>query len=348
MRLLLVVPCRNEAAVIGRKLANLARARWPVSKARHRVLVIDDGSDDGTRARAHDACAREFAGRHDVEALVLANDVRAGKPGAIRTALARADGCDLVVLTDADVVVEEAALIELASAFEREPRLAMACGAQRFVRDLANDGSLRGAGLAPLVDAGGLFDRATARVRAFESRWGCVFSVHGQLLAWRAELALEPRFGIAADDLDLRFQVKARERDPRRVEVVASARFVEPKIASGPARSEQALRRARAWFQALDHAPIPARGGFERAQTFLYRFAPRMAPLASAVLLPFAALACALLGAPRAALGIAAVFVVLAASPLGRRWFALARTIRAAARAERDAPLGDRWETSRS
>lgn len=348
MRILVVVPCRNEAAVIGRKLANLARARWPAAPAPHRILVVDDGSDDGTRARAAEACEREFAGRTDVDARVVANDARPGKPGAIRAALARADGCELVVLTDADVVVEAGALEALSRAFESEPRLALACGAQRFVRDLAADGSPRGADLGPLVDAGGLFDLVTARVRSFESSFGCVFSVHGQLLTWRASLALEPRSGIAADDLDLRFQVKARERHPRRVEVVASARFLEPKIAAGPARSEQALRRARAWFQALEHGPIPARGLVERAQAFLYRHAPRHAPLASAAALPVAAIACFALGAPRTALCIALAFVLLAASPLGRRWFALARTIRAAARAERGAPLADRWETSRS
>ena len=38
------------------------------------------------------------------------------------------------------------------------------------------------------------WDRWTARARRLESRFGALFSVHGQLLAWRAELGLLPSF----------------------------------------------------------------------------------------------------------------------------------------------------------
>ena len=44
-----VVPCRNERAVIARKLLNLALLRWPETDGRpHRIVVVDDGSEDGT------------------------------------------------------------------------------------------------------------------------------------------------------------------------------------------------------------------------------------------------------------------------------------------------------------
>jgi hypothetical protein len=38
-----IVPCRNEAAVIERKLLNLATGRWPFSKRPHVILIVDDG-----------------------------------------------------------------------------------------------------------------------------------------------------------------------------------------------------------------------------------------------------------------------------------------------------------------
>jgi hypothetical protein len=164
-----LVPCRNEVAVVARKVANLARASWPLGAA-HRLVIVDDGSDDGTAEAARAALALhaqalEAAG---VSAEVVANDVRPGKPGAIAAGLARIAEVDLVVLTDADVVLEPAAPCALALAFERDARLAMACGAQRFVRDLADDGSAAAADGGEPVPAAGGFDRWTARVRRIE------------------------------------------------------------------------------------------------------------------------------------------------------------------------------------
>ncbi|HVS19047.1 MAG TPA: glycosyltransferase, partial [Planctomycetota bacterium] len=205
-----IVPCRDEAAVIARKLANLALARWPEAARQHRLVVVDDGSLDDGPAIAREACARLFDPR-SVRAEVVANTVRPGKAGAILTGLrelAQGGAPDLVVLTDADVVAEPEALRDLALAFERDPGLGLACAAQRFVEDLAADGTCRAADLGEPRAAGGLYDAWTARVRALESRVGALFSVHGQLCAWRTSLGLAPGEGIAADDLDLMLQAR--------------------------------------------------------------------------------------------------------------------------------------------
>ncbi len=348
MRCLVVIPCRDEAAVVRRKLANLARCTWPVSAAPHRIVVVDDGSRDDTDGLARSASAELFAGRTDVEVLVVANDVRPGKPGAVRTGLGHgAQGVDLVVLTDADVVCLPDAIVALAAAFEREPRLALACASQRFVEDLATDGACVAQAGGHVRGAGGTFDACTARVRQLESRAGVLFSVHGQLAAWRADLGLAPSFGVAADDIDLRFQVKLRTSEPRRVELVGDAVFFEVKTPDGPARREQRLRRARAWFQIVQRGPIPARGFLERAQTLLYRVGPRAAPVASLVAIPLTAVVLAASGFVPAAFVVVGLALALAASPIGRRWIDLARTIHAAARRERASPLSERWETSR-
>jgi hypothetical protein len=348
MRLLVVIPCRDEAAVIARRLANLARAAWPARPRPHRIAVVDDGSRDGTAERARAAGREVFGGRADVELCVLANPGPAGKPGAVRAGLAGAGEFDLAVLTDADVVNAEEALVELARAFEREPRLALATGTQRFVRDLAADGSPCAADGGPLADASAAWDRWTARARALESRFGSVFSVHGQLLAWRAALGLAPAIGVAADDLDLMLAVRARACEPRRIEQVREALFAEVKTPDGPAARAQAQRRARAWFQALWRSSPPAGGPLELAQWLLYRHAPTIAPelslVAPAVLVAAAGLA---LG-PAAALGTGLSFAALACTPLGRRWIRLMGTIAAARSAERRSPLPDAWEMSRT
>lgn len=353
----IVVPCRNEAEVVERKLANLARLAWPPG-ARHRIVVVDDGSEDATAARAIARIEELFPPRPGsggaplagdgaaVEAALVANCVRPGKPGAISTALqALGDEVDLVVLTDADVVVAPDALLALVEAFDSDPGLALASGAQRFVRDLAPDGSARGLDLGPTVPAGGVFDRATARVRALESRAGCLFSVHGQWLAWRASLALRPRLGLAADDLDLVLQVRARADAPRAVRLIARAVFHEEKTPRGPRADAQALRRARAWVQVL-RASAPAGGALERLQWRFYRHVPENAPALAAVALA-GSLALAAAFDPRLALALLAAVGLALATPVGRRLLRLLATIRAAVALESREPLGERWEMAR-
>lgn len=349
MRLLVVVPCRDEAALVRRRIANLAGCAWPSADTPHRLVIVDDGSRDDTAVVARSAIADSFADHHDVEARVVHNTIRPGKPGAVRAGIG--DDCgefDLVVLTDADVVIASDALIALSSAFERDARLALACGAQRFVADLAEDGSCRARTGADVRDAGGTFDRWTALVRRAESRAGILFSVHGQLAAWRANLSLSPAFGIAADDVDLRFQVKSRASEPRRVELIPQAVFFEVKTPAGPDRDAQAARRARAWFQVVRRGPIPARGVLETVQAWAYRAGPRVAPIATWCAIPVTTILLFALGARVAALVVLALGAAFALSPLGRRWIELVRTIAAASRDERRKLVTEQWETPRA
>jgi len=302
-RLGVIVPCRDEAEVIERKLGNLARLDWPVGE--HVIVVVDDGSTDGTVALARAAASRTSV----MDVRVIANEDRPGKSGAVRTACAALAGAaDLFVLTDADVILETNALVELARAFEDDAPLLLACGAQQFVRDFET--------LAPVDHP---FDRVTARVRACESRFGKLFSVHGQLAAWRASANLQPGAGRPADDLDLMF---AARRAGGTVRLIPGARFLEEKVE----RDDQAVRRARAYFEALRdrHRPL-GEDWIDRAQWTFYRLVPGLAP---ALLLPLRP--------------------VLRLTHRGRRLTRLLEVIRRARREESRAPLSDRWEMQRS
>lgn len=350
MRLAVLIPCHNEAAVIARKLRNLGAAEFPASSEPHLIVVIDDGSSDTTAAiaRAELAVFEPKMGQSArVEARVIPNDVRAGKTGAIEAGLRTVAGrCDLVVLTDADVVIEATALLEFTRAFERDPRLGMATGAQRFVRSLSDDGTLRGAGGSTLQGEPSFYDWAAACVRKLESRAGLVFSVHGQLMAWRAQLALVPTAGVAADDLDLMLQVRSAGQ---RIEQVPGAVFCEVRAPKGDARRQQGVRRARAYHQFLRHPRIDElreRGSWlARRQASLYLQAGRVRGPWAILALGSIFLAGWHFG-PTAALVVTIVDGALFLPP----WILL-RIVRSrmevAEALEARSRLGERWETAR-
>lgn len=347
LRLGLLVPCHDESAVIERKLANLAACSWP--PGRHELIVVDDGSRDDTAQRARAACARSFPAQGAVRARVLANSARPGKSGAIASGLAALRGeVELIVLSDADVVLRPDALLELERAFAADERLGLACGAQEFVADLAEDGRAASASGAAPVPRAGWYDRLTARVRALESRAGRLFSVHGQLAAWRAELELAPRPGIAADDLDLMIQARARGA---RVCLVPRAAFLERKLDARSGWERQGLRRARAFVQLVRDPGCERPLGstwLDRVQWSCYRHLPLAAPWLALALGLLAPLALALAGQPAAALVVLALELALLASAPGRRLAHLLTVIARAQRAESRAGSSDRWEMQRT
>jgi len=344
-RVLLIVPCRNEAAVIERKLLNLAACEWPSAAAPHRVLVIDDGSDDRSAEIARAAGARAGGGSFEVE--VLPNSIRPGKLGALETALRNSrDGEELIVLSDADVVLARDALVELAATFRADARVGMATGAQRFVESLSDDGSLtaRGGGVLRAEDS--FYDHASAFVRAIESRFGLVFSVHGQLLAWRRSLALTPTEGSAADDLDLMLQARVAHA---RIVRCGAARFFEVRAPRGAARREQAIRRARAFHQFLRHPRILE---LRRAGSWLARRQAAFYLQAGRARGPWTILVLASIFAAGWWVGPNAAIVVSALNALVflPAWVLL-RIVRSrmeiAEALEARSPMGERWETAR-
>jgi len=288
-----IVCCRDEERAIARRLANLARSKWPASQRPHRIVVVNDGSADDTQRIA--TTAGQGFSDSPIRFEVITNHVRAGKSGAIISGLERlGPSVDLVVLTDADVVHASDALLHLATAFLRDPRLGMACGGQTFVQALLEDGSTRS---LQGRNGGGVFDRLTALVRRIEARSGRTFSVHGQLLAWRARLELVPRHDLAADDLDLMRQARLRGA---RVELIQDARFFEVKPQAGrrfyesvpepgALRTVQAVRRARAYLQFVRNFDVAQAGdAWTRWQWRFYKYVPMALPwiaLASLLLL---------------------------------------------------------------
>ncbi len=98
-----VVPARNEADVIEQSIGSLLGQDYP---GPFRIVLVDDGSDDGTADRAS-AAARDDAGRLDV---LRGAPLPAGWTGkvwaqhqGVTHALASDDKPNYVLLTDADI-----------------------------------------------------------------------------------------------------------------------------------------------------------------------------------------------------------------------------------------------------
>jgi len=99
-----VVPARNEADVIGQAMASLLRQDYP---GPFRVVLVDDGSDDGTAERALASGEADGAGRLDVLRGTAVPAGWAGKVWAqhqgVQRATSAADKPDYLLLTDADI-----------------------------------------------------------------------------------------------------------------------------------------------------------------------------------------------------------------------------------------------------
>ena len=328
-----LVPCRNEGHVIGRRLANLLASVWPNADGSHRLLVVDDGSEDETGRIAREVFEASTAPTVSCE--VLENVHAPGKNGAIRTGLERlAQEVDVVVLTDADVVTDLNALAAIQAAFQDEPQLGMASGVQSLYSSLPADG-----GVPSEESAMGLYDRWTRAVRRMESKSGRLFSVHGQLLAWRLELGLSPG-SLVADDLELMLELR-RRHPSRKVRLVEGARFHEERSCD---RGAQDLRRARAYLQAAPLMRAPALG----MQGWFYRWIPPVAPALSLFTLS-SAVAVAWAGWGLYGLcGLASLVCLLSVHPAVRRVLSLLLVIERARRAEHAGSLGITWETARA
>ncbi len=99
MRLSVVIPAYNERATIEELLGRVARAPLPPG-VEMEMVVVDDGSRDGTRERLRELAAAGAAGAPPFR--LIEHAVNQGKGAAIRTGFLAASG-EVMLVQDADL-----------------------------------------------------------------------------------------------------------------------------------------------------------------------------------------------------------------------------------------------------
>ena len=249
-----LIPCRDEAGVILRKIRNSLRLHFP--EASHsEVLVINDGSTDNTVALLDEEIARYGTHENRPRLRWLSNRYKAGKAGAIQTGIEAASG-EIVLLTDADVMIEREALPRALALFE-DPATGVVSGEQVYCEKFRADAPQApgdpwnqqgGALMDPPGRQDSFYNRMMCKVRKLESRLDSVFLVHGQMLLFRKSLGLHPRTGVASDDVDLSLQAR---RQGFRIRYAEGARFWEERPQTQTAFVRQMKRHGMSIAQVL-------------------------------------------------------------------------------------------------
>ncbi len=180
----LLIPAFNEVDVIRRKLENSVALNYPREKLQ--ILVVDDGSDDGTAE-----IVREFESRG---VTLLKQPVRGGKMNGVNRGFSEATG-EIVVLSDASPDYEKDSLHKLASPF-----------ADSSVGVVVGTLAVWDAQSAVAKPAG-LYWKYEAALRKWESKTGSTVAVHGNMFAIRRKLYKPLKTSTINDEFSIAMEV---------------------------------------------------------------------------------------------------------------------------------------------
>lgn len=107
-----VIPSYNEMANLQKGTLDKVKRYFDKKKYSYEVIVVDDGSDDGSRE-----LVRKFAKEND--AFILLENNHLGKAGAVTAGVLRATG-DHILFTDMDQATPIEAVEDLLPYFEKE------------------------------------------------------------------------------------------------------------------------------------------------------------------------------------------------------------------------------------
>ena len=227
-----VLVAHNEESRVLPRLENLLASDYPPGKLR--VLVVSDGSTDGTVARIESL--------RDPRIAVLARPERGGKAACLNAGLAQSTG-EIVVFADARQRFAADTIARLAAHFA-DP----AVGAVSGALEIEQSGSSTGAG----VDA---YWRYEKRLRAAESRLDSCIGCTGAVYAIRRALFIPLPADTILDDVVIPMQIAiaghrvlfdtgARAYDPQPLEPAAE-RIRKRRTLAG---NYQMLFRHPAWL----------------------------------------------------------------------------------------------------
>jgi cellulose synthase/poly-beta-1,6-N-acetylglucosamine synthase-like glycosyltransferase len=167
----IIIPVHNEEQVIGEKLTNLLSLGYPQEKLE--ILVISDASTDSTPD-----IIRSF---QENRIFFSEKKERTGKAGALNMGLQKATG-DIVVFTDASIILEKNALQNLVRPFQDEA-VGVVSG-EDFISGTSSEGA---------------YGRYELMLRNLESRVASIVGASGCLYAQRRSLCRPFPEGMAPD-----------------------------------------------------------------------------------------------------------------------------------------------------
>lgn len=181
----MLIPAFNEIDVIERKLDNSLSLDYPKHKLE--IMLIDDGSDDGTRD-----IGERYEREHGIT--FVKKPVRSGKMSSVNLGFEQAKG-DVVVLSDASPNYEPDSL-------------------RILVRPLADEGVGVAVGTLAVWDAensvakpAGLYWKYEAALRGWESKTGSTVAVHGNMFAIKKNLFRPLTTGTINDEFSIAMEV---------------------------------------------------------------------------------------------------------------------------------------------
>ncbi|MDX2103051.1 MAG: sugar transferase [Alphaproteobacteria bacterium] len=175
-----LIPAHNEAPTIAAKISNTLALDWPAADLR--VLVISDGSSDGTAAIAR--------GFDDPRVTVIEHTVNLGKAAVLNRHLPEVTA-DIVLLTDASAELPRSLLRQVMPWFA-DPRVGVVAPGYRLTV------------AAPLGEAG--YWSVAARLKRGESALGSPIGCHGAAWLIRREAVTSLPDHAVNDDLLLPMQ----------------------------------------------------------------------------------------------------------------------------------------------
>ncbi len=172
-RLTLVIAAYNEADIIGEKLDNTLALDYPAHA--WQVLVVTDGSTDGTDRLVERWSQADPGFRPSIR--LFHRPERRGKMAAVDRVLPYVD-TPLTVFTDANTLLNRAALLQLASRF-RDPSTGVVAGEKR-VRMQAED--------AAPARGEGVYWQYESKIKRWEAELHSCSGAVGELFAIRTHL----------------------------------------------------------------------------------------------------------------------------------------------------------------
>jgi biofilm PGA synthesis N-glycosyltransferase PgaC len=185
-----LVPCHNEARQLRETVLALTRLRHP----NFEIVVIDDGSTDGTLELAHALATRHRAVR------VVRLRTNQGKAAALRAGAAATDARYLICI-DGDCLLDEDALTWMVAALERHPRVGGVTGNPRIRTRSTTLGRLQVGEFSTLI---GLIKRS-------QMVCGRLFTVSGVICGFRREALAAVgywRSDVLTEDVDVSWRLQ--------------------------------------------------------------------------------------------------------------------------------------------